>query len=86
MNLYYLELISRTTPYDYYDANVVAAETADQARALCPKGDESGWHYDDPSAWLDATRTTCYLISREYIPPPDSSTEPHVVLSSFNAA
>ena len=75
-----LFLISQTTNQDWdtYDAAVVAAETADEAKQIHPSGD---YHPTYPDyRWVKPQDVVVRLVG-EAVP----GTEHGVVLASFNA-
>ncbi len=71
-NIYLLEATKDAhQDYDTYDSHVVIAKNEDEARKLCPHGDEGG-------AWHIEKQSTCTKIG-------SSTLESQHVIGSFNA-
>ena len=59
--------------YDSYDAHVVCAENEEQAREMCPNGDEGS------DTWTKPSNSDCVEVGTS------NENTPRVILSSFNA-
>jgi len=60
--------------YDEYDGHVIVANTEQEARALCPNGDEG------KATWDSSEYSTCEELGET-----TKFNEPSVLLSSYNA-
>ena len=70
--------------YDTYDAAIVAAETADEARQVHPSGDNCRWG-DVDGYWENYTWAKASDVTATYIGEAADGTQPGVILASFNA-